>query len=204
MGIFSTLQSFVGSSADHYTKGYGYAQNATEHAQSSVAAVKSAFGEFSLKNSLYGAVFAYGSFEHIAGKVIAANSATHFANYFVSNTELSIAAQVTQYAAQTLVADPVSSMLVLMGGSILAANPEATFNAIKKVGEAAYEFTGATLNTVAAAGEFGLGVVSDTLEIAGHAEDYASKVIDSYDDPLSAVQHLVGDVYNSFSDIVEA
>lgn len=195
MGIFSTLHSFIGNSESHYSNSAGYAKNAVDHAKKSGAAVCDVASAFASPNSLYALGASYFSFEHIAGKVIAANSSFQFANYFAGG-ELSMAAHVTQKAAMTLVADPVSCMLGLMGTSILAANPTATYNVIKKTGEATYEFACASINTVAATAEFGLGVVSDVIEAASHAEDYTAKVFETFDNPIDSLKHLAGDLYN--------
>lgn len=191
MGLFSTVKSFIGNSADHYSNAHYHAQNAVNHAKATGKIVRDTTSSFATVNTLYGLGASYLSFEHVSGKIIAANSAFQFANFFAGG-ELSTAANLTQTAAMTLVTDPVSCMLGYMGTSILAANPTATYQAIRKLGEAAYEFTGATLNGGAAVAEFGLGMLSDTLDLASQAEDHAIKTFETFDDPSAAMMDLVG------------
>jgi hypothetical protein len=138
MSIFS----FLGTSKTHYSNASDYFSKATESAGNIVSSLWSSVSNIepqTVKNTAVASVASWHSYEYIAGKIISTNAAINFAKCFSANSELSIAAKVTQCAASALVTSPVSCMAGLMATTILVANYEHIIPVLKGTANLTWE-----------------------------------------------------------------
>lgn len=138
MSIFS----FLGTSKAHYSNASDYFSKATESAGNIVSSLWSSVSNVepqTVKNTAVASVASWHSYEYIAGKIISTNAAINFAKCFSANSELSMAAKVTQCAASALVTSPVACMAGLMATTILVANYEQIIPVLKGTANLTWE-----------------------------------------------------------------
>ena len=138
MSIFS----FLGTSKNHYNSAADYFSKAKESAGNIVSNLSSTVSNIesqTVKNTAVATAAAWYNYEHIAGKIISTNAAINLAKCFSANTELSIAAKVTQCAASSLVTNPVGCMVGLMATTVLVANYEHIIPIIKGTANLTWE-----------------------------------------------------------------
>lgn len=206
MGIFSSLKSLVGSSESYYESAKHYLSESGKEANKAASEAGEVVTNVLSPKTMYGIIPAFLGYEHIAGRIISANTATHLANIFTGG-EFTLLETVTKAAATALVADPVSCMGALMLSSALLTNHEGIFNAVSGTFKSA-------CNTVAAAGKFlyaganaGAGLIADALDVADQVETKVADFLEpnytlkndliSFENPLFKV---TGDVLSSLTD----
>lgn len=77
------------------------------------------------------------------------------------------ALNAVKFGVVTCVAYPVATATVLLAGTMLAADPNATFDAAKNFGGAAYNFASAVAEVSVASGEIAVGLGVEFAEILG-------------------------------------
>lgn len=169
MSFLSSISDYFGSSTKHANNASTHLSNAGSSAYKGVNGVFNGISSLFSSTTTVVGVTAWNSFDWVAGKIITANSATHFANWgaslFGGTQATSYAAQATGFAAQSLVQYPVGSMVALMAGSVIATHPKETFEAIKKAGEAIYNFVEAGFELTEAVTEAALALGLKTVEL---------------------------------------
>jgi len=173
-GVVMSLFSFLGASKDHYNNAADYFSKAKESAGNIVSnlwAGVSNIDSQTVKNTAVATGAAWYNYEHIAGKIISTNAAINLAKCFSANTELSMAAKVTQCAVSALVTNPVGCMVGLMATTVLAAKTafytsaaavEATVGSVLYVGECVSDALSYTAKCISDA------VMSDfTIDLSG-------------------------------------
>ena len=169
MSFLSSVSDYFGSSTKHANNASTHLSNADSSAYKGASSVfDGASSLFSSTTAVVG-VTAWNSFDWIAGKIITTNSATHFANWgaslFGGAQATSYAAQATGFLAQSLVAYPIGSMATLMAVSVIATHPKETFEAVKKAGEAVYNFVEAGFELTEAVTEAALALGLQAVEL---------------------------------------
>lgn len=175
-----SLFSFLGASKDHYNNAADYFSKAKEYAGNIVSnlwAGVSNIDSQTVKNTAVATGAAWYNYEHIAGKIISTNAAINLAKCFSANTELSMAAKVTQCAASALVTNPVGCMVGLMATTVLAANYEHIIPVVKGTANLAWEAAKTAFYTSAAAVEATVGSVLYVDECVSDALSYTAKCI---------------------------
>lgn len=183
MSIFSSITDYFGSSAKHASNASTHLSSAGSSAYKGASSVVSGVSNFFSTTTALAAGTAWHSFEWIAGEIIGANSAAHFANWGASLVGGAQAtgwiAQATEIAALSLVQYPVASMVGLMATTIIATHPKETFEAIKGFGKAAYNFVEAGVELMEAAAEATLAVGLAAVEVLDSAIDATTKELES-------------------------
>jgi hypothetical protein len=173
MSFLSSVSDYFGGSAKHASKASAHLSEAASSASEGGSSVINGASNFLSSTTLVAGAVAWNSFEFVSGKIIAANSAAHFAQGVASlaggNTAINLAVKATSVAAMTLVQFPVGSMALLMAGSIIATHPKESFEAVKKFGKAAYKFTEAGVYTTAAVAEAAAALGLKAVELADDA-----------------------------------
>lgn len=148
-----SMFSYFGSSNDHYSSAANYFSKAKESAGNIVSNLWSSVSNIEaqkVKNTAAASLASWHGYEYIAGKIISTNAATHFAACFSANSELGLAAKLTQCAASALVTSPVTCMVGLMATTILVANYEHIVPIVKQTANLSWEAAKAAFYTAAA------------------------------------------------------
>ncbi len=181
MSIFS----YFGTSQDHYNSASGYFSKASESVSNIASNLWSGLSNIepqTVKNTTVASVASWHSYEYIAGKIISTNAATQFATCFSANSELTVAAKLTQCAASALVTSPVTCMAALMATTILVANYEHIVPIVKQVATLSWEVAKVAFYASAAVAE---GTVSSVL----YADESISEALDM--DILGDMENLL-------------
>lgn len=185
MGIFSSLQSLVGGSDTHYESAKHYYNQSSQDATKAFSEAGGVLSNVFSPTTMTSTIGSFLGYEHIAGRIISANTAAHLANFFTAG-EFSLIETVTKVAATQLVANPVGCMVGLMATSALITNPKGIFDAVAGTFKRAYHTVAATSEIVCAGANLGLGVLSDVLESGDIVESHIADWLD----PTDALDHF--------------
>ena len=163
MTISNTISSFFGSSESWWDSAKADVSSSKGHVSAAINEATDAGSKFFTFNTAAAGTAAWKGFEATAGKIISTNSGLQTAAWLASFSgqvpgTLAKAAKATEVAATGLVVHPVGAMAALVGGSILASNPKASFEAVKSVGSVAYNAVAAGANLVKGAAEAGVAL----------------------------------------------
>ena len=127
-------------------------------------------------------------------EIIGANAATQLANsmagIFGGAKITGVLATATEFAALSLVQYPVSCMAALMTTSIIATHPKETFEAVKELAKATYNFLETGLELTEAVTEAALALGLNAAELLDPAVDSLADYIKStldFDDLVSDI-----------------